>query len=134
MKSTRVTAAVFVLAAATYAVGQTASTTPAVPPGGTMHTETTTKHTGPGKNTKVKTEIVVGTVKTYEAGKKITVTGPKDKDYSFDLDENVSMKGSAVNVGDKVKVTYMKDNNGMKATMIGPASKPKMKMKMKKAA
>jgi hypothetical protein len=102
--------------------GQTASTTPAAsaPPGGTMQMESTTKHTGPGKDTKVKTEIVIGSVKTYEAGKKITVVGPKKKNYSFDLDENVSMSGSAVNVGDKVKVTYTKDNNGMKATTIAP--------------
>ena len=95
-------------------------TTPAAPAGGTMHTESTTKHTGEGKNTKMKTETVVGAVKTYEAGKKITVTGPKKKDYSFDLDENVSMAGGAVNVGDKVTVTYTKDNNGMKATTVAP--------------
>lgn len=119
--------------AAASMLGQTASTTPAAsaPPGGTMHTESTTKTKGPGKNMKVKTETVIGTVKTYEAGKKITVTGPKDKDYSFDLDENVSMSGGAVNAGDKVKVTYMKDNNGMKATTIAPY---KAKAAKKKAA
>ncbi len=116
--------------AATLAMGQTA--TPA--PGGTMHMESTTKHKGPGKNTKVKTEVVVGSVKTYEAGKKITVTGPKNKDYSFDLDENVSMKGSAVNVGDKVKVTYVKGDNGNKATIIGPATAVKKTAVKKKAA
>lgn len=108
--------------AAASMLGQAASTTPSAsaPPGGTMHTESTTKQKGPGKNIKTKTETVIGTVKTYEAGKKITVTGPKDKDYSFDLDESVSMAGGAVNVGDKVKVTFTKDNNGMKATTIGP--------------
>ncbi len=119
------------LGSAGIAVGQTASTTPAVPAGGTMHTESTTKHTGPGKNTKVKTETVIGTVKTYEAGKKITVTGPKNKDYSFDLDQSVSMGGTAVNVGDKVKVTYTKDSNGDKATTIAPYV---AKMKKKKKA
>ncbi|HYK41276.1 MAG TPA: hypothetical protein VE007_02730 [Thermoanaerobaculia bacterium] len=136
MKRIRVTATLVVaLGAAAFAFGQTASTTPA--PGGTMHSETTTKHKGPGKNTKTKTEVVIGTVKTYDAGKKITVTGPKNKDYSFDLDENVSMAGSAVNVGDKVKVTYTKGDNGNKATMIGPATaakKTKTKMTTKKAA
>jgi hypothetical protein len=131
MKRIRVTAAMIAFGAATLAMGQTASTTPA--PGSTMHSESTTKHTGPGPNTKVKTEVVVGSVKTYEAGKKITVTGPKDKDYSFDLDENVSMQGSTVNVGDKVKVTYVKGDNGMKATMIGPAKAAK-KTAVKKAA
>ena len=108
------------LCSAAVTVGQTASTTPSAPAGGTMHTESTTKQTGPGKNTKVKSETVIGTVKTYEAGKKITVTGPKNKDYSFDLDENVSMGGASVNVGDKVKVTYTKDSNGDKATTIAP--------------
>src|SRR6266545_4446748 len=47
--------------------------------GGTMHMESKTEQKGPGPNTKVKTESVIGTVKEYEAGKKITVTGPKDK-------------------------------------------------------
>ena len=131
MKRIRVTAALIAFGVAALAMGQTASTTPA--PGGTMHTESTTKHTGPGPNTKVKTEVVVGTVKTYEAGKKITVTGPKDKDYSFDLDENVSMAGTAINVGDRVKVTYTKGDNGNKATIIGPAKTAK-KTTVKKAA
>jgi hypothetical protein len=135
MKNIRATAAIIAFGAfgaAAIASGQTA--TPA--PGATMHSETTTKHTGPGKNTKVKTEVVVGTVKTYEAGKKITVTGPKNKDYSFDLDENVNMAGSAVNTGDKVKVTYTKGDNGNKATIIGPAtaSKKTSKTSTKKAA
>ena len=92
-------------------------TTPAA--GGTMHEETTTKHKGTGKNTKMKTETVVGTVKTYDAGKKIVVTGPKNKDYSFDLDTNVAMSGS-VNTGDKVKVTYTKGDDGNKVTTIAP--------------
>lgn len=108
----------------------------AAPPGGSMHMESTTKHTGPGPNTKVKTETVIGTVKTYDAGKKITVTGPKNKDYSFDLDENVSMAaGSAVNVGDKVKVTYTKGDNGQKATTVAPyKGKTATKTKSKKKA
>jgi hypothetical protein len=131
MKRIQATAALIAFGAATLAIGQTASTTPA--PGSTMHMESTTKEKGPGPNTKVKTEIVVGSVKTYEAGKKITVTGPKDKDYSFDLDENVTMQGSAVNVGDKVKVTYVKGDNGNKATIIGPAKAAK-KTTVKKAA
>jgi hypothetical protein len=119
------------LGAAAAMTAQTASTTPAAPAGGTMHSESTTKHKGPGKNTKVKTETVIGTVKTYDAGKKITVTGPKNKDYSFDLDESVAMSGGAVNVGDKVTVTYTKDNNGQKVTTISPY---KAKKAMKKKA
>lgn len=122
------------LGVAVAAMGQTTTTPQAsAPPGGTMHTDSTTKHTGPGPNTKVKTETVIGTVKTYEAGKKITVTGPKNKDYSFDLDENVAMSGASVNPGDKVKVTYTKDTNGDKATTIAPY-KGKSKKSAKKAA
>ena len=84
-----------------------------------MHMESTTKHTGPGPNTKVKTETVIGTVKEIDAGKKIVVTGPKNKDFKFDLDNNVGMKGS-VNVGDRVKVTYTKGDSGDKVTTVVP--------------
>jgi hypothetical protein len=101
--------------------------------GGSMHMESTTKHKGPGPDTKVKTETVIGTVKTYEAGKKITVTGPKDKDYTFDLDENVAMKGTT-NVGDRVKVTYSKMDSGDKVTTIVPAPTASQTKKTKKTA
>ena len=101
--------------------------------GGTMHMESTTKNKGPGPNTKVKTETVIGTVKTYDAGKKITVTGPKDKDYSFDLDENVAVKGTA-NVGDRVKVVYSKSDGGNKVTTIVPAPTASQSKKTKKTA
>ena len=85
--------------------------------GGSMHMTSTTKHKGPGPNTKVKTETVIGSVKEYESGKKIVVTGPKNKDYTFDLDDNVGMKGP-VNVGERVKVTYSKSDGGDKVTTI----------------
>src|SRR5262249_43588067 len=75
------------------------------PAGGTMESEHTTKHTGAGPNTKTTSQMVIGTVKEYEAGKKIVVTGPKKKEYSFDLDENAGVKGD-ITVGAKVKVTY----------------------------
>lgn len=85
-----------------------------------VHSESTMKHKAPGMGTeKTKTETVIGTVKEYEPGKKLKVTGPKDKDYSFDLDENVALKG-ALAVGDRVKVTYMKMDNGDKVTTIVP--------------
>jgi hypothetical protein len=81
------------------------------------HTESTSKTKGPEGSSKVKTEVVVGTVKTYEEGKKITVTGPKNKDYSFDLDEQVKIAGP-VTVGDRVKVTYTKGDNGERVTVL----------------
>jgi hypothetical protein len=84
-----------------------------------MHSESTMKYSGPGPDTKVKSEVVIGTVKEYEPGKKLKVVGPKDKDFSFDLDENVGMKGP-VAVGDRVKVTYTKTDTGYKITTVEP--------------
>jgi RNA recognition motif-containing protein len=78
--------------------------------------DSTSKNSGPG-NAKTKTRTVIGTVKSYEAGKSITVTGPKDKDYSFDLSENVATKGT-VAVGSRVRVSYSKTDNGEKVTTI----------------
>lgn len=82
------------------------------------HTESTVKHKAPGAaDTKVKTETVVGVVKEYEAGKKIVVTGPRKKEYSFDLDESASLTGP-VAVGDRVKVTYQKGEAGDRVTIV----------------
>jgi uncharacterized protein YndB with AHSA1/START domain len=75
-----------------------------------MKSETTVHQ--PGPNTQMKTEVVVGTVKEFEPGKKIKVTGPDDKDYSFALDEGVGMNGKVV-VGSRVKVEYTKSNDGV---------------------
>ena len=103
--------------------------------GGSMHMESTTKHKGPGPNTKVKTETVIGTVKEYASGKKIVVTGPKDRDYKFDLDDNVGMKGP-VSVGERVKVTYTRGDSGDKVTTIVayPTASRSATKKMKKTA
>ena len=89
-----------------------------------MHSESTVKHTGPGPDTKMKMEVVVGTVKEYVPGKTIKIVGPKSKDYSFNLDEQVSLKGS-FSVGERVKVTYSKTNDGQKVTTVESyATKP----------
>lgn len=87
-----------------------------------VHSESTVKHTGPGPDSKMKTEVVVGTVKAFDPGKKLTVTGPKDKDYTFDLDEkdNAVVMKEGVAVGQRVKVTYTKSDNGDKITAIAP--------------
>ena len=82
---------------------------------GSMHMASTSRQTG----SKVKTETVVGSVKDYEAGKSITVTGPENKDYSFDLDQNVATKGS-ISVGERVKVSYTKTSGGQKVTSVSP--------------
>jgi hypothetical protein len=106
----------FGMALAGTAYAQAAQTTPKAPPGGTMESET--KHTAPGE-AKEKSKTVVGVVKKYEAGKKIVVTGPKKKDYSFDLDDNAGVTGD-IAVGQKVKVTYSKSGNGQKVTTVAP--------------
>lgn len=85
----------------------------------TVHTESTTKQTGPGPNTKIKSESVVGTVKEYEAGKKIKMSGPNDKVYSFDLDKAVRVEG-AVAVGQMAKVEWTKENGKERVTVIAP--------------
>ena len=84
-----------------------------------MHMESETKHTGAGPNTNEKTETVIGTVKDYSPGKSIKVTGPGDKNYSFDLNESSGVKGN-VAVGEKVKVTYTKTDSGDKVTTVQP--------------
>jgi hypothetical protein len=81
------------------------------------HTESTMKSTSSEGTTKVKTETVVGTVKEFEAGKKIVVTGPKSKKYTFDLDDDVQTTGT-VAVGDRVKVTYKKVSGHNKVSVV----------------
>src|SRR4029453_10023350 len=58
-----------------------------------------------------KMETTVGTVKEYEAGRKIKVAGPGDKTYSFDLDKNARVEGN-VTVGQSVTVQWEKDTQG----------------------
>jgi len=99
--------------------GATGAMGSSAPSGERMHMESETKHTGAGPNTKTKSETVVGTVKTYDAGKKIEVTGPGDKNYSFDLDDGSGVKGN-VAVGERVKVTYTKTDSGDKVTTVQP--------------
>jgi hypothetical protein len=82
-----------------------------------MHSESTTKMSGATASTETKTEVVIGVVKEYEAGKSIKVTGPDSKDYSFDLTDMAPLK-KAVTVGERVKVTFTKSDNGDKATTI----------------
>jgi hypothetical protein len=80
--------------------------------GNAMRMKSKTTVHQPGPNTRTKTEVVVGTVKEFEPGKKIKVTGPDDKDYAFDLDQGVGMNGKVV-VGSRVRVEYTKSNDGV---------------------
>jgi len=82
-----------------------------------MHSESATKMSGARASTETKTEVVIGVVKEYEAGKSIKVTGPDSKDYSFDLTDMAPLK-KTVTVGERVKVTFTKSDNGDKAATI----------------
>ena len=83
-----------------------------------MHSESTTKKmSDDAATTKVKTEVVVGVIKAYEVGKSIKVTGPKSKDYTFDLTGMVALT-TPVSVGERVKVTFTKSDSGDKVTTI----------------
>jgi hypothetical protein len=82
-----------------------------------MHSETGTKSSGSTASTKTTTETVVGTIKEYEAGKSIKVTGPQNKDYTFDLTGMADLK-KAVTVGERVKVTFTKSDRGDRVTTI----------------
>jgi hypothetical protein len=84
-----------------------------------VHSEQVVKNTGPGPDTKTKKEVVVGTVKEYNPGKSIKVTGPGDKNYTFDLDEGAGIQGD-VSIGERVRVTYTKTDGDNKATTIQP--------------
>lgn len=103
-----------IAAAAFFVVGSQAA-----PAQTKVHTESKIKQTGPGPNTKIKSEKVVGTVKEYEAGKKIKISGPNDRIYSFDLDEAVRVNG-AVKVGQMAQVEWTKENGRERATVIHP--------------
>ncbi len=72
---------------------------------------------------KSKDHIVVGTVKTYAAGKKIKVIVGK-KTHSFVLDSKSvnTTVDPAVAVGSKVKVVESKNPEGVKTLTITPAS------------
>jgi hypothetical protein len=73
--------------------------------------ETTTKQTGPGPTVNTETQSVSGTVQEYEAGKKIKLSGPGDKSYSYDLTENARVEGAIV-VGQMATVKYSKGADG----------------------
>ena len=96
-----------------------------------------TKHEGKGmKTTKSKVQRVFGTVKSYDAGKKLVVTGPKNKDYSYDLDDKdmTANVDPAVAVGGKVKVVKSTDDAGKVTLTVSPHTASTMHHKgMKKS-
>jgi uncharacterized protein YaiE (UPF0345 family) len=79
--------------------------------------ETTTKQTLPGVTLKSETQSVTGTVKAYEAGKKIKLSGPDDKSYAFDLSESARVEGKIV-VGQMATIQYTKGTDGKEAVTV----------------
>jgi hypothetical protein len=103
---------------APFAVGIGSSTARRMPAGRDMHSTSETTTHQPGPNVRTKTEVVVGTVREYEIGKKIKVVGPKDKDLSFTLDQNATINGGPVAVGQRVRVEYTKGDRGRRVTVL----------------
>jgi hypothetical protein len=79
--------------------------------------ETTTKKTLPGVTLKSETQSVSGTVKEYEAGKSIKLSGPDDKSYSFDLSESAKVDGKIV-LGQMATVQYTKGTDGKETVTV----------------
>ena len=104
---------VTVLSAAS-ASSQAAATAPRT------HMESTTKESRPGADLKTKSEVVIGTVKEYEPGKKIKVASPGDREYTFELDGAAGVQGS-IAVGERVRVTYTKTSDGDRVTTVESA-------------
>ncbi|MEP6471660.1 MAG: hypothetical protein ABJC28_06555, partial [Acidobacteriota bacterium] len=103
---------------APFGLGIRSSTVKAKPAAGhDLHLKSEKTIHQPGPDVKVKTEVVVGTVKEFEPGKKIKVIGPNEKDFSFDLDRGVTMNGT-VAVGQRVKVEYTKGDMGNHVTVL----------------
>ena len=73
---------------------------------------TTITQTLPGATLRTETQSVVGTVKEYEAGKSIKLSGPGDKSYSFDLRGDAKVDGTIV-VGQMATVRYTKGTDGI---------------------
>ena len=64
---------------------------------------------------------VVGTVKEYEAGKKIKVlVGKKTRSFTLDSKSMNTTVDPSVAVGTKVKIVESKDANGMKTLTVNP--------------
>jgi hypothetical protein len=72
---------------------------------------------------KSKDHTVVGTVKTYEPGKKIKVlVGTKSRSFTLDSKSVNTTVDPAVAVGSKVKVVESKNAEGIKTLTITPQS------------
>jgi len=92
-------------------------------------TTTDTKRTTSSGTTHMKSEVLMGEVKSYEPGKSIEVTTPGKlkKSRTFDLNDKdvTATVDPGVAVGSHVKITMKTDNNGHKTLMVEPHGKGK---------
>jgi hypothetical protein len=73
--------------------------------------------------TKSTDHTVVGTVKTYDAGKKIKVlVGKKTRSFALDSASVRTTVDPAVAVGSKVRIVESKNADGIKTLNVSPAS------------
>jgi hypothetical protein len=88
----------------------------------TMAQEKATSTTQNHKTWKSKSKTVIGTVKEYQAGEKLEVTGPKSKEYTFDLDQShtTATVDPSVAVGTRVKVVSKTDTAGKTTITVKP--------------
>jgi hypothetical protein len=88
----------------------------------TMAQEKTTATTRHHETRKTKSETVIGTVKEFQAGEKLEVTGPKDKQYKFDLDDQKTTAtiDPGITVGSRVKVVRKTDADGNTTITVKP--------------
>jgi ribosome-associated translation inhibitor RaiA len=103
-------------------------------PGTSTETKSTTKTKSPSGTMKTKSHTATGTVKDFEAGKKITVTTAKNKDRSWNLDDKETTYDvdATVAVGQKVVVSEKTDASGHKTVTVAPYKVKKSAMKHKK--
>jgi hypothetical protein len=72
---------------------------------------------------KTNEHTVVGTVKSYTAGKKIKVlVGKKTRSFDLNSKKVSTTVDPAVTVGSKVKIVETKNADGMKTITVNPAS------------
>ncbi len=72
---------------------------------------------------KTKSHTVVGTVKEFEAGKKLKVlVGKKTRTFALDSKSVATTVDPSVAVGSKVKVVESKNPEGVKTLTVNPAS------------
>jgi hypothetical protein len=111
---------VWIVALLVFVIGIRARATPQDKP---MEKTDEKKVTTTSGTMKFTDHTVVGTVKEYEAGKKIKVlVGKKARSFTLDSKSVNTTVDPSVAVGTKVKIVESKDANGIKTLTVNPES------------